>query len=151
MLEHGSTQWLLLCLSHLTDYYFIYKINTELKYCIRRRRWQPLLNGTMSLWTSTGSLVLCVIRIPGENSGVIIFLRWHVVHEENNINQVNCHYEFDTKLLAYFSTENFFFCLCFLLRAECVKNLPLQSLTHGQMTSPSGRWGDTATNSELHF
>lgn len=61
----------------------------------------------MSLWTSTGSLVLCVTRIPGENSGVIIFLRWHVVHEENNINQVNWHYEFDTKLLAYFSTENF--------------------------------------------
>lgn len=35
---------------------------------VNRRPWRPLLSGTMSPWTSSGPLVLSVIRILGEDT-----------------------------------------------------------------------------------
>lgn len=107
----------------------LYSRNTECQHENKcRKHWPPSLNGTMSLWTWAGFLVPSATKIPGENIGEVLPL------------VVRCTWwgEHGILLLCWLDWFSHLF-----VWAEFAKCQPLQRNTHGQMTSPSGRWGGT--------
>lgn len=77
----------------------------------------------------------------------------YVLNEIQNIRKKNIyhHWGFKSNIIVKAGLSLFCVLLCCMLGAEYVKSRPLLSLTRGQMTSPSGRWGNTAVDLEFNY